>query len=61
VPGAEVLGADVGADDLAEVVVDVSTGDVAPDTLLLVGQQLLASAVTGEQRLDDLADVRVDD
>jgi hypothetical protein len=61
VPGAEVLGADVGTDDLAQVGVDVGAGDVAPDALFLVGQQLVSAAITVEQRLDDLAHTWVDD
>jgi hypothetical protein len=62
VPGPEVLGGDVAADNLAEVGVDVGATDVAPGAELVAeGEQFLARVVAGEQLLDDGADVGVDE
>ena len=60
-PGAEVLGADVGAGRVLQPAVDVRGLDVDPAAVRLVGQQLVAAAAALLQRGDVAGDGRVDD
>ena len=60
-PGAEVLGADLGSDHFAQVVVDVGALHVPPAAAVSVAQQLRLAGAGLAQAPDDLRDIRVDD
>src|SRR5205085_7166624 len=61
VPGAEVLGREGSARDLADVLVDVARAHIVPTILRSVREELRASAPPAFERPHDLRDARVDD
>ncbi len=59
VPGPEVLGADVQAGQVLEVLVDVRAVELVPAPLLVVGEQRVAFGRAGPQLPDDPAELRI--
>ena len=61
VPGAEILGADLQAGQLLEMIVHVGAVQLVPPSALVVGEQRIAARGPGLERADHLADLRVGD